>query len=322
MSDLVERYVHQVGSYVPADTRREIEAELRSQIHDQLEDRYPHTPTDAEIAAVLVELGSPQRFAASYDSERYLVGPTLYPVFERVLVYGLRLFPSLVVFLNIFNALTAPQPIPLVEWLLATIGALVQTMLMFSAVVVLLFALVERNIDEFRESSGPFDPRNLPKVDDPSAVDRIEAAGGLVIGTLVTLVLLYFLSVGGLTASFNPNAPGEVIPVPTVWLVVMPILTSAMTLVQLVALRRKHWTTALWQLQTSLETIGVIGLYFVLYKPLFDHVSATSPEITTLPIISSLPEIIVVVSAVVTLVSRGFRLIKLWQYTNATAPTR
>ena len=40
MSELIERYVHRVGRYLPGKERAEIEAELRSQIQDQLEDRY------------------------------------------------------------------------------------------------------------------------------------------------------------------------------------------------------------------------------------------------------------------------------------------
>ena len=56
--------------------RDSIEAELRSQIQDQLEDRYGDDPTEAEVAAVLAELGDPRRMAASYGGEQYLVGPT------------------------------------------------------------------------------------------------------------------------------------------------------------------------------------------------------------------------------------------------------
>ena len=57
MSDLVERYVHQVGRHVPQKERAEIQAELRSQILDQLDDRYEGAPTADNVADVLRELG-------------------------------------------------------------------------------------------------------------------------------------------------------------------------------------------------------------------------------------------------------------------------
>ena len=79
MSELIERYVHQVGRYLPSKERAEIQAELRSQIQDQLEDRYEGAPTQTDVAAVLKELGDPRRMAASYGGEQYLVGPDLYP---------------------------------------------------------------------------------------------------------------------------------------------------------------------------------------------------------------------------------------------------
>ena len=56
MSELIERYVHRVGRYLPGQERAEIEAELRSQIQDQLEDRYEGAPTEADVVAVLGSL--------------------------------------------------------------------------------------------------------------------------------------------------------------------------------------------------------------------------------------------------------------------------
>jgi hypothetical protein len=88
MSELIERYVHQVGRYLPNKERAEIQAELRSQIQDQLDDRYEGAPTQADVAAVLKELGDPRRMAASYGGEQYLVGPDLYPVMMMVLRRG------------------------------------------------------------------------------------------------------------------------------------------------------------------------------------------------------------------------------------------
>ena len=85
MANMVERYLSEVGRYVPGKEREEIKKELRSQIHDQLEDRYGKSPSDEQIAAVLTELGNPRRMAASYGSEQYLIGPDLFPSYVRTL---------------------------------------------------------------------------------------------------------------------------------------------------------------------------------------------------------------------------------------------
>jgi len=66
MSDLIERYIHQVVRNLPPRERAEIAAELRSSIQDQLDDRYGAAPSDEEIVAVLLDFGNPHELAESY----------------------------------------------------------------------------------------------------------------------------------------------------------------------------------------------------------------------------------------------------------------
>ena len=56
MNDLVERYVNQVGRYLPGGERKEIQNELRSLIRDQLDDRYKASPTEDDV--VIEEVSS------------------------------------------------------------------------------------------------------------------------------------------------------------------------------------------------------------------------------------------------------------------------
>jgi hypothetical protein len=305
MSDLIERYVHQVGRYLPAKERAEIEAELRSQIHDQLEDRYPQAPTQEEVAAVLAELGHPYLIAASYSSEQYLVGPMFYPYMSLVMRYGWLLIPAIVIFLNIFGALTSSQPVRVFEWLIETLIAVVQGALIFFAVVVLAFAIIERIMSELQKEQEPFNPVNLPEVDDPSVVDRVEEAFGLALGTVILLVFIYFLRVGGLTMRFDLANPGEVIPVPIFWLVLLIVDVLAQLIVNVVVLLRNRWRLGLMLVQGLLEVVGAICLYFVLFLPIFNHIN---------PDLANLAEIIVIILAVLMLLSRGSKLVGLLNY--------
>ena len=148
MTDLVERYVHQVGRYLPPNERAEIEAELRSQIQDQLEDRYAGSPSPEDVASVLAEFGHPYKLAISYSNEKYLVGPTLYPYMMLVLRHVLLLVPAMVVFLNLFGALISPQQNSLFGWLIEAGIAAVQATLMFSAVLVTICQQVAQALGE------------------------------------------------------------------------------------------------------------------------------------------------------------------------------
>jgi hypothetical protein len=317
MNEWVERYVHQVGRYLPPNERAEIEAELRSQIQDQLDDRYEGAPSEEEVAAVLAEFGDPRQMAVSYSSDKYLVGPALYPFMMMVLRYGWLIVPSVMIFLSIFGALTSPPENPLLGFIVEPLIAALQATLIFSAVVVLFFAILQHSGDKFDKEKEPFNPMNLPKVDDPASVDRFEGAFGIAFGTIVMLMLLYFLNVGGLTLRFNLNDPGEVIPSPALWILLLIMAGCAMLILEALVLRRNRWSVGLWLTETVLEVFGMICMYFAVLKPIFEHIVTTNPSLS---FIDSAPELIAIGYAVITLIGRGSRLVKLWNYSNNTTP--
>lgn len=316
MTDLVERYVHQVGRYLPPNERAEIEAELRSQIQDQLEDRYAGSPTSEEVAAVLAEFGHPYKMAASYSSEKYLVGPMLYPYLMLVLRYVVLLVPATVIFLSVFGVLISPPQNGVFAWLVETVIAIVQATLTFSAVVVLFFALMQHSYVKIDEKEAVFNPLDLPEINDPAEVDRFEAVSGVALGTIVMLIFVYFLSVGGLTLRFNLSDPGAVIPVPTHWLILLIVSGTAQIVMHLLVLRRKRWGVGSWVLQSLLELFGFVCLYFVLFKPIFERIVADNPSLVDMPVIGSAPEIVAVGFALLTLLGRGSRLVRLLTYSS------
>lgn len=319
MAELVERYVHQVGRYLPPNERAEIEVELRSQIQDQLDDRFEGAPSPADVASVLAEFGHPHQMAASYNRERYLVGPDLYPFMLLVLRYVWVLVPTIVIFLNTFGIVITPTQTPLINLIVETVLDALQATLIFSAIAVLLFAFIQRVRSEIDAKEAAFNPLNLPKVDDPYSVDRFESVFGLVFGTIVTLVLLYFLRVGGLTLRFNLGDPGDIIPVSLTWLALLIASSSTILLLHLWVLRRNRWTIALWLTETVLEVFGMICLYFVLYEPLFTRIVAAVPALAGIPGIDAAPEIFVVITALISLLSRGSKLVDMLNTRNRGA---
>ncbi len=320
MTNLIDRYVHQVGEYVPPKEREEIEAELRSQIQDQLDDRYPGTPTQAEIASVLAELGDPRLMAVRYGGEQYLVGPDLYPFMMMVLRYGWLLVPTIAVVLSIIGVVSSEQPKSVIDMFLETLAGALQATFMFSAVVVLIFAIIQRSGVELDEIETKFDPLELPEVDDPKAVDRFEFAFELAFGTLVVLVMLYFLHVGGLTLRFNLSDPGDVIPIPPNWTILLIISSTTLLGLRVLVLRRKRWNVGLWLTETVVEMFAMVCAYFVVSKPFVEHILVTVPQVADIAVVRQLPEIILISSVVISLVSRGVKLVKLWNYRAATIP--
>ncbi len=312
MASLVERYVHQVGNYLPQKERAEVEAELRSQIQDQLEDRYGESPSATETALVLAELGEPRQMAVSYSGEQYLVGPDLYPTMRMVLRHGWVLVPSIVVFLSVFGALISVRQTNVVNLFFESFGAILQATLWFSATVVAFFAILEHSDVKVNKKKPTFDPLKLPKIDDPRVVDRFEAASGVAAGTFFSLIFLYFLRVGGLTLTFDLTNQVDIIPVPIAWLMLLIVLSFSMNALHLITLIRDFWSAGFWAAQTVFEVLGMVCLYFVLYKPILERLLIANPSLADLVWVVNAPEIIVAVGAIITLLGRGSKLVKLW----------
>jgi len=317
MSDLVERYIHQVGRYLPPKGRAEIEAELRSLIQDQLDDRFGGSASPEEISSVLVEFGDPYQMATSYHKEQYLIGPALYPWMMMVLSYGWLIVPAVVIFLSIFGVLNASQSVTVTNLVIEPMLSALQATFIFSSVVMMLFAIVERTGFEWKSDKIAFNPANLPKADDPRTVDRFESAFGFTVGTVIVLLFVYFLVVGGLTLRFNLSDPGDVIPIPQGWMLALIISTTSLIITQLIALRRGHWTVGLWILHTFLELFGAIAIYFAMYVPIFERIVMDNPSLGDIP----MPVIITILYVVILLVSRGIKLVQIRNYPSAPSFT-
>lgn len=314
MTDLVERYVHQVGHYLPPKERAEIEAELRSQIQDQLDDRFPGVPSPEQVAAVLAELGHPYRIAASYSGDRYLVGPMLYPYLMMVLRRVWLIVPAIMVFLSIFGALTASPPASPFTVLLETVWSVVQATLMVTAVVVLFFAVLQQTFMQRTDDEANFNPLELPEVDNLASIDRFETIFGIVAGSVGILVFLYFLRVGGLTLRFNLNDPGAVIASPAGWMLALVLLVAGQVIMHLLALRENRWSAGTLLGQTVVEIASTIPFYFAVTSPLVQRLITDHPNLASVVFITRAPELFAVAYAVITLIGRGTALVRLWSY--------
>src|SRR5512141_143770 len=84
--NLIDKYTAEVGKHLPRRNRADIEAEIRSTLEDMLEERKQAQGTldDAAVIELLKEYGAPRKVAESYVGPRYLIGPRIYPFFEKV----------------------------------------------------------------------------------------------------------------------------------------------------------------------------------------------------------------------------------------------
>jgi hypothetical protein len=182
--NLIDRYLHEVGRYLPRASRADILAELRSTLIDTLEGRVQGQASDAsetDVVALLKEFGPPQKVAASYSGKgQYLIGPALFPLFRIIAGIVLASVVGAQLLALIILALVSGQPIHPWETLAkvlnsipAAIGWLVITF------AILQWFDVRPELDE-----GPWDPRSLPRSKKPRPSAReciLGIAGGSVL---------------------------------------------------------------------------------------------------------------------------------------------
>jgi hypothetical protein len=179
-SDLLERYVREVGRRLPRKARADVEAELRSLLADSLRGRTAgKAPLDAaameaEQIALLQSFGPPERTAARYSPpRRYLIGPNLYDTYcVTLLAVGIGVTALVLLLLGLSLAGGDGGFLP---DLLDLTGVYLRWMLTGFGVATLVFAVIGRLLPDEPaggdEETG-WDPRTLPEAGDWTRLDR------------------------------------------------------------------------------------------------------------------------------------------------------
>ena len=218
--NLIDKYIAEIGKYLPRKGRADIEAEIRSTLEDMLEERKEANGevSEEQVIALLKEYGSPREVAESYTGPRYLIGPRVFPIFELV---------TRIVLIVLFAIALAGLGLSLADSRVAgpeflkTIGEsaldLLSGLITVFGNLVLVFAILERVLPakEFEEEEE-WNPAELAREPDP---DRVKF--GEQIFEMVFLVVFLIL--------FNlyPQAIGVGFFNEDNWVFISPILTDA-----------------------------------------------------------------------------------------------
>src|SRR5579883_2403925 len=148
---ILDRYLRSVGTFLPSEQKEDILRELAENIQSQFEEREGELGrplTDAEHEGILKKVGHPLVVASRYRHDqrsgsfgREIIGPVLFPAYQRVLTWNLSLTSGilLIVFGCLLVAgvgLTAQGAISVFFY---------QFLIQFSVITV-IFALVDRHI--------------------------------------------------------------------------------------------------------------------------------------------------------------------------------
>lgn len=189
MSTLIDRYVVTALRRVPESQRADIDRELRASIDDAVDARIDSgEPRDAAIEQALLDLGDPDLLADRYAGRRQvLIGPDLFPVWRRLLVFLLSVvLPIVVVVATLLESLDSGDAGSVVgEAVTAAITVAVHMAFWTTAV----FAVLERTGVARKDLGGTWSPADLPDVD-PGWQTPGQVAAAIVWPVLVIVALV------------------------------------------------------------------------------------------------------------------------------------
>lgn len=197
--ELVERYIYAVTRRLPPKMRSDVALELEGLAADMLEQRCGgQAPGEADVRAVLEELGRPGDLAAEYDpgQKRYLVGPRYYSFYKTILYIVLPCVAFGMAVAGVVSLLGAPVAQPWYAVALEWAGNILGGLVFGFAYVTVLFAIFERCNLPVEDAALDLD--TLPELPKPAEVVRLwEPIAGMAVSVAFVLVFIAFPRVMG-----------------------------------------------------------------------------------------------------------------------------
>jgi hypothetical protein len=218
---LIDKYIAEVGKYLPRRNRADIEAEIRSTLEDMLDERKQgEGPADeATVIQLLRDYGAPRKVAESYGARQYLIGPRLYPTF--ILVTRIAISVLLVIMLVGLGLGLADSELTGPNFLLTVGESLLDLLSSLIAVfgnIVLVFAILERTLpaEEFEKEVEEWDPEKAASEPDPDRVSFAEQIFSIVFTAAFLIVLNLYPGIIGFGFFQNDE-----------WVFITPLLSDA-----------------------------------------------------------------------------------------------
>ena len=267
MKNLLERYIDEVGKHLPGKSRADIQTEIRSTLEDMLEeqaDRAGHPVDDAMIQDLLRSYGAPAKVAESYQPDRYLIGPKMFPIFTLVLKIVMAVLSVLAVVgfgvrfglgelsLAAFGTQLAKSAMEYFGGILSAFGN-----------IVFIFAILERTLPKSEyenelEENG-WDPAELLNDPEPDEFHAWEPIVTIVFSVLGLSILNFypqffgFYAVVGSVNLFIPSLSDAFFRM-LLWINTACVLGI---LLNILLLRSGRWTPVLRWFEIGLKIIGI-----------------------------------------------------------------
>lgn len=197
--DLLDRYLHSVRWWLPREQKDDIAAELSEDLRSEIEEQEAALGrglTESEVEAILKRRGHPMLVAARFLPQGYLIGPVLFPIYEKVLeaVGVFYVVPWITVWLVMMIVSPSYRASRMGGRLLVDAATLLQIVVWTFAIITVIFAAVQQTQEKLL---ADWSPRRLPRVRDRQRVPRSTSIAGVIANVIALAWWLALPRVGG-----------------------------------------------------------------------------------------------------------------------------
>jgi hypothetical protein len=319
MDTLIDRYLMAVSEHLPKRLRKDTVTEISSLIQDALDDRSKtegRPPDDAMMVEVLKQFGSPESIVAPYLPAKYLVGPQLFPTFSLVISIVLPIIAVLSL-VGFWIGHIQPTPVTGVEFISNIANSIGD---MFSAVIqgfgniVIIFAILQWVLPDFRIKPKEWDPRSLKAVRRPDKIRRGELITEIFFSLIGIIIFTFYADKIGiynyvegqwtftplLTSAFNNFIP---------WLDMLWILTI---LLNTILLRRGAWEVVTRIFAIALYAFGIgISASFISNIPFIYTLKGAFGQLGGMDILQSVGNQVLIVAFAITIIVNSVKIVRM-----------
>jgi hypothetical protein len=273
--EVIDRYVHEIGEYLPGNIRADVEAELRSLLMDSVEERARAAgrPPDSRLAeTVICEFGAPKEVAKRYlPQDQYLIGPRLFPSYQlavKIAVIVIAAASGGLLIAAIVGSVAGHRQSPDLSTVAHSIWQVVTGVFFNLALVTLVFAIIER-VQARREATAPaWSPAMLPPVKDPNRISQ----AGMVIQMYLILafaVLFNFYPewVGMVVVNGRVHLTGFLLPAFAAYMPLVNVFWALDFALHLTVLSQGRWRRETRGAELALGLYNAVILYLIIAGP-------------------------------------------------------
>ena len=296
--ELINRYSQAVKFWLPKAQQDDIIAELSEDIRSQIDDKEAELRrelNEAEIEAILKQMGSPVVVANRYLPQQHLIGPLLFPIYQFVLKIAMLcyLVPWILMRIGLMSSSPAYRAAHSGRALLGVLGSFWSsfwlTAFISVGVVTIVFAVLERS-QAYTKFLVDWDPRKLPAVRDPKRIPRSSSVFELAVG--LVFIVWWVSAVGFRTVFKFPGATGPTITLAPIWLYFLCgflLVSLANVAISGVNLFRPSWTRLRAGFRLATDCLGsALFCWFLKSAVLAEIVVPNVPPAKTLAVTNAI----------------------------------